>query len=304
MLFELMLLAAGLALLVKGANLLVDSATRVAISAGISITLVGLSVVAVGTSLPELVVGVDSSIRGVSQVALGDIIGANIANICLIMGVCSLIRPIKVSRTVAYGDIPITAVVTFLLLTLALDGGLGWLDGLVLLAANALYFYRLYKNSRRDRADDNRYTPIADNKDLFLLMAGIAMSLAGGKLTVDSAVIIAGELGISPYIIGITLIAIGTTLPELTTSSLASYRDRGDLVLGNCLGSVSVNTLFILGICALIRPIAVVDIHDIVIVLLASILLIPLVLRDFILARLEGIFLIVYYIVYIAYKIL
>ncbi|BAI62224.1 putative K+-dependent Na+/Ca+ exchanger protein [Methanocella paludicola SANAE] len=305
MFIEITLIIIGMALLVKGADILVDNASNIAAGIGIPLVVIGLSVVAFGTSLPELIVGVSASIEDVGQIALGDVIGANIANICLILGACAVLKPIKIERTVAYRDIIITifAVLTFLILSL--DGSLDLWDGVILLTAAAAYFLYVFLRAVGERYGG--YTPIpakASVSQLLMLAIGLTMALVGGKLVVDSAAGIAGSLGISPYIIGVTLVAIGTTLPELTTGVIASIKGQGDFAIGNCLGSVCINYLLIMGICAAIRPIGEIPVSDVFISLITCMLLMPLVLRGFVLARWEGILLLIFYFIYIGIKIL
>ncbi|MCD1293673.1 hypothetical protein CUJ83_01520 [Methanocella sp. CWC-04] len=304
MLLELALLAIGLVLLVKGSDILVDSASDIALSKGISIGVVGLSVVAIGTSLPELVIGIESSLEGYGDVALGNVVGSNIANICLILGICVLIRPIIAAPGAFTEDIPVTMAAGSLLLLLSLDNVLSRADGMVLILATFIYFFWLFKKSSgegllKEKEEKQKIKFIK----YIMIVIGIVLTLAGGKLTVDSAIMISKSLGIQPYLIAITVIAIGTNLPELATGIIASFKNKGDLALGNSLGSICVNTLLIMGICAIINPIIVPDQMDIIFALLSIILLLPLVIRGNILSRWEGIFLLIFYAIYLAYKI-
>ncbi len=310
MIFDILLIIIGIALLVKGSDLLVDSAAGVATRAGVPILFVGLSVVAFGTSFPELVVGVDSSLGGYGGIALGNVIGANILNICIVMGGSALIRRIKVNPSIAHRDIPLTAAAAFLLLLLSLDGVLGLWDGLILLFSFTLYAGYLFRRARSElvknqieEAQKNIDIKGSNIKDLALLAIGIMMAYVGGIVTVDSTVAIATGLGISSYLVALTLIAIGTTLPETVTGIVASFKDKGDLILGNCLGSISFNILLILGICAAIRPIVVTNKLDILVSLGFCLLLIPLLFRDSTLSKREGIILVALYALYVLYKV-
>lgn len=306
MLLELFLLLLGIGFLVKGSDLLVDSTIRIAISMGVSAMVVGMTMVAMGTSLPELVVGVDSAIRGTGQVSLGNVIGANLANICLILGVAAIIRSIKVSPSVAREDIPLTAVFISVLLIMSLDGVLNLIDGCILVTLAAGYFYFVYARSKREGIinGDSQNKNNVETRDLLILITGIILVLSGGVLTVDAAIVLAEEMGISPYLIGVTIVALGTTLPELTTGAIASWKGQGDIALGNSLGSVNVNTLLVLGTASIIKPILVTEQIDIMIVLLSCILLVPMILRGYRLSKWEGSFLILFYAVYIAFKVM
>jgi cation:H+ antiporter len=288
--------------------MLVDSAAGMAAKAGIPLLFVGLSIVAFGTSFPELVVGVDSSVSGLGDIALGNVVGSNIVNICIVIGGAALIRRIKVSPGIAHKDIPLTAAVVLLLLLLSLDGILGLLDGVILLLSCGLFFYYLYQRAKGEEVQNvGEGTPTIGRswkKSLAMIGIGILAAYIGGKLTVDSTVSIATGMGISPYLIAITLIAFGTNLPEIMTSIVASSRDKGDLILGNGLGSISVNTLFIVGVCAVIRPIVVTNMLDIFISLAFCLLLIPLLYRDSTLSKREGTILVLLYAAYVLYKVL
>jgi cation:H+ antiporter len=310
MIIDLLLIIIGITLLVKGSELLVDSAADIAAKAGVSIIVIGLSIVAFGTSFPELVVGVDSSISGLSGIALGNVIGSNIINICIVIGGAALIRRIKVSPEIAHKDIPLTAAIVFLLLILSIDGVLDLLDGMILLLSSILFFYYIFRRAKSEgaqnkgeEAQNTSKAPRNLMKNIVMIVIGLLMAYVGGKITVDSTVSIASGLGISSYLIAITLIAFGTNLPEIMISIVASSKDKGDLILGNGLGSVNVNTLFIIGVCAVIRPIVVTNKLDIFISLAFCLLLIPLLYRDSTLSKREGTILVLSYAAYVLYKV-
>jgi cation:H+ antiporter len=307
MIADLILIVIGLVLLVKGSELLVDSAADIATKAGVSILVVGLSIVALGTSFPELVVGVDSSLSGLGGIALGNVIGSNIVNICIVIGGGALIRRIRVSPEIAHKDIPLTIAIVLLLTILSLDGVLGMVDGSILLFASAVFFYYIYRRAKSEGIQvvggEIQVSGGSRLKNLAMIGVGIVAAYIGGKLTVDSTVAIASGLGISSYLIAITLIAFGTNLPEISTSAIASFKNRGDLILGNGLGSVCVNVLVVIGVCAIIHPIVVTNWTDIVVSLAFCVLLIPLLYRDSTLSKRESVILILLYAIYIIYKI-
>lgn len=302
MLLELIGLIAGLALLVKGADWLVDSASDLAFAAGIPASVVGLTIVAMGTSVPEFVVSVDSSFMGVGQIAIGDVIGANIANLCLIIGIAAVVNPVNISRSIARVDLPVAFGVTLLFLLTSLDGMIGLVDGGLLLLAGLLYMFSIYRRARLDRkavvTDPDRI------KNIAFLCIGIACVITGGKVAVDSTVSLAVAYQISPFLIALTVIALGTAMPELVTSVIASRKGEGDLVLGNCIGSVTVNTFFVLGTSAIVRPLPVSGTLDILLLLGVCILLLPILMTRSQVSHYEGIFLIVVYVLFIGYKVI
>ena len=225
---DLLLLMIGVILLVKGSDELVDSVTRIALRIGISITIISLSIIATGTSLPELVVSVTSSASGYSGLALGNIIGANIANICLIIGVCSMIKRMDVEPSVLNRDIPMTVLVILLLFVLSLDNKLDRMDGSILLLSAILYFYYLFMRARHEKKITSEDPEEPDKKDILKLCIGVLMVLAGGELTVHASINIATDLNISPYLVGLLLVAVGTSLPELTTGIISTLKGYGE----------------------------------------------------------------------------
>jgi len=264
---------------------------------------VGFTLIAAGTSVPELVVDTGAALSGVGELAVGDIVGSNIVNICLVLGVAALIRPIRVHPSIVRLEVPVTIAVSMLFLFVALDGTIGRWDGMLLIAAALIDFFLILRKLKKTRQPAVRLGP-AGLKDAIFMAAGVVAVIIGGKITLDEAVNIATVAGISPYLIGLTVIAIGTSLPELATSITASGRGTGDLVLGNILGSFSFNALVIIGLCALITPLPVLSLLDPSVMALSSILLIPLIMRGYVLDRQEGIMLIAFYLTYLAYKIM
>ncbi|WP_148266524.1 calcium/sodium antiporter [Methanocella arvoryzae] len=302
MLLELIGLLVGIGLLVKGADWLVESARDLAFAAGIPASVIGLTLVAMGTSVPEFVVGIDSALSGVGQIAVGNVIGANISNLCLIIGVAAIVNRIHVSRSIARVDMPFAFGVTLLFLLLSLDGTIGLIDGVIFIGAGILYIYNIYR-----RAGGERKVLVADTdtvKNLVLLAIGIACVILGGKVTVDSAVSLANAFQVSPFLIAVTIIAIGTSMPEMVTALVASRKDEGDLVMGNCIGSVIVNTLFILGAAAIVSPLPIAGVIDILILLGIIVLLLPILVTRSQIGHREGILLVVLYVIFVGYKVI
>jgi len=256
-------LALGLLLLVKGADWLVDGASSIAKHIGISDLTIGLTVVAFGTSMPELVVNILSSVRGANDIAIGNIVGSNIANILLILGISATITKIAVKTSTVWKEIPLAllaSVVLFLMANDALVDGypvseIGRSDGLAFLAFFLIFLWYI-AGMRRDDADDEadgiRSRGVLPSIGFILL--GLALLIGGGKLAVDGAMAIAVALGLSQALIGLTVVAVGTSLPELATSVVAARRGKADIAVGNIVGSNIFNVFWILGVSALITP--------------------------------------------------
>jgi cation:H+ antiporter len=303
MLGELLLLAIGIGLLVKGSDLLVDSAEKLALAAGVPVLIVGFTLVAAGTSVPELVVDTGAALSGVGELAVGDIVGSNIVNICLVLGIASLVRPVRVNPSLAKLEVPATIAVSLLFLLVAFDGTIGRLDGAILIAAALAYFYLILQRLKKTRQPS--VSPgTTTQADAALLILGLITIIVGGKLTLDAAIGIATAAGISPYLVGLLIVAVGTSLPELATSATASRRGSGDLVLGNNLGSFGFNVLVIIGLCSLITPLPVPSLMDPAVMALTTVMLLSLIKGRNVLGRREGIILLAFYVTYIAYKVL
>lgn len=263
-------LAVGLALLVKGADYLIDGASALAQRFRIPSLIIGLTVVAVGTSLPEFVINLLSAIRGSTGIAFGNVVGSNIANTLLILGVAALIYPPKLQHSTVWREIPfslLAALVLFAISNLPPIGlspqgaFLSRADGLVLWSFLIAFIYYLYRSTVQSRADlvDERMEieTLPSNKITLFIIAGIISLYLGGSWTVNGAVAIARGFGISEFLISATVIAFGTSLPELITSTKAAYRKDSDLAVGNVVGSNILNIFFVLGTTALITPVAI-----------------------------------------------
>ncbi len=304
----LLLLAGGLVLLYFGAEALVRGGAALALRLGIAPLIVGLTVVAFGTSAPEMVVSVGAATTGAGGIALGNVIGSNICNIALILGLAALIRPMKVQVQLIRLDIPIMIGASVALVVLLADGVLGRFDGLLLAGAMAVYLWFLIASARRDRnalagamEDTVHANSIPTGRGIMMVVGGLALLVLGGKIFVDGAVTLAESLGVSERIIGLTVIAIGTSLPELATSVVASVKNEGDMSIGNVIGSNIFNILAILGISALVQPLVsdAFSLLDFGMMLGLAICLFPLVQTGFTLNRWEGALLLVSYVVYV-----
>lgn len=263
MLLSIGIVIAGLVLLVKGADWLVEGGSSFARRLGVSELAIGLTVVAFGTSMPELTVNVVSSLQGANDIAIGNIIGSNIANILLILGITAIIRNVDVQTSTVWKEIPMSFLAALLLLVMANDhivdkyplSELSRSDGLAFLAFFIIFLWYTFGLAKSEMINGG-----AEEKEKSILVAGsmfvvgVAMLILGGKLAVDGAVSVALTLGVSQAVIGLTVIAIGTSLPELATSVVAAMKGKSDIAVGNIVGSNIFNVFWILGISAVVRP--------------------------------------------------
>lgn len=261
---ELVLLFAGFVILVKGADFLVNGASSVAKKFNISNLAIGLTVVAFGTSAPELLVNLVSSVKGYNDAAYGNVIGSNIFNLLFILGVSGLIYPLVVQRnTIAY-EVPLSLIaimVLFLLVNDQLIMGspdiLSMVDALILLLCFGVFMLYVYRSMKQttDLSNEGSIKLYITGVSILLIIVGLAMLVGGGNLVVENAVAIAHRYGLSEKLIGLTILAAGTSLPELATSAVAAFKKNTDIAIGNVIGSNIFNIFFILGITGLIKPV-------------------------------------------------
>lgn len=253
----------GFALLLKGAAWLVDGASSLAKKLGISALVVGLTVVAFGTSAPELIVNIFASVRGSADLAIGNVLGSNIFNILVILGISAAIYPLMVQRSTIWKEIPLSLLAAIMVWVLAndafLDGdgafsGLTRIDGIVLLAFFVIFLYYTVSIAKAPEAKGMQVKEFSIPQSLLFILMGLAGLVLGGKWIVDGAVAIATALGASEALIGLTIVAAGTSLPELATSAVAARKKNTDIAVGNIVGSNIFNIFFILGISATINP--------------------------------------------------
>ncbi|HSG49892.1 MAG TPA: calcium/sodium antiporter [Longimicrobiales bacterium] len=304
-------LAAGVGVLFFGAEWLVRGAARLAGSLGISPIVVGLTVVSMGTSAPELVVSLTAALRGNSDLAIGNVMGSNLANIGLILGLTALIRPMQVAARVVNREVPIMLAVTVLLYFLAWDLELGMGDGLILLMVLALYLVFINRVAAEEPKEIlGEYAQFAKSeehirkkitiRDVGLVVVGSGGLVVGGSLIVNSAEFMADAMGIPDMIVGLTVVAIGTSLPELATSLVAAVRNEADIAVGNVVGSNIFNIAAILGTTATVTPIQVapeVLTQELPAVLLLSLVVLPVAWNAFMVRRWEGAILLTGYVV-------
>ena len=266
MIIQFLLLAAGLILILLGANWLVDGSTSIARKTGLSEFVIGLTIVGIGTSAPEMVVSFISSFQGKSDMAIGNVIGSNIFNTFMILGVTALISPLVITRDNLKRDIPLNILVTLLLIGLGMKRtlfGIGSdtisrIDGAVLLVIFAFYLWKSFRTGKEAESGDEEEEAVMYSTGISVVMiaGGLAGLVIGGRLFVNSATSIAQMLHMSEKLIAITIMAAGTSLPELATCIVAARKGRGQLALGNILGSNISNILLILGGAALINPLS------------------------------------------------
>lgn len=299
--------------MVKGADMLVSGASSLAKRLGVSALLIGLTVVAFGTSMPELVVNVFAAIQGTTDIAIGNIIGSNIANIALILGLSALLVPLRVRESTIWKEIPFALLAVLLVAIMARDSALdrtagdllGRGDGLVLLSLLIVFLYYIFGMAKRGRSNLKDLPKMSMRKTILFVIVGILMLVVGGKVVVEGAIGLAAALGMSSRFIGLTVIAIGTSLPELTTSVVAALKKEPDLSVGNIIGSNIINILFVLGISATIRPLpfSTAVFFDTVCCVLITLLLFLFMFigRKHVIDRWQGASLIALYCLYIGY---
>jgi len=259
---NIVLFVAGLILLVKGASWLVEGASSLARRVGMSELAIGLTIVAFGTSMPEMVVNVTSAINGVTDIAIGNIIGSNMANILLILGISAIITPIAIQSSTAWKEIPFAILAAFTLFIMASDStfdpsspsvlGLG--DGLILISFFLIFLWYTFGMQPIEGKGDSSEKPMSIFLSVGILLLGMLALVGGGKLTIDSAVLLARSFGMSEALIGLTLIAVGTSLPELVTSVVAGLKKKSAIAVGNIVGSNIFNIFLVLGVTSTIRP--------------------------------------------------
>jgi cation:H+ antiporter len=316
----LLLFVAGLGLLIGGAEMLVRGASRLACTLGVSPLVVGLTVVALGTSSPELAVGIQSSLVGSSQVALGNVVGSNIINVLLVLGLSATITPLIVAQQLVRLEVPLLIGISVLMLALGLDGAIGQVDGLVLVAGLVAYTVFAVRQSRKEsRPVQEEYAQEFGRKacaslwegllHLALVVGGLALLVIGSRWLVDGATALARVLGLSELIVGLTVVAIGTGMPELVVCVAASTRGERDIAVGNVVGSNIYNILAVLGLTATVArggvavPAAALA-FDIPVMIAVAVACLPVFFLDGRIARWEGVLFLGYYVAYTLYLIL
>ena len=251
---EYILLIIGFVLLVKGADFFVDGASSIAGKLKVPSLIIGLTVVSMGTSLPEAAVSVSASLSGDNGISLGNVIGSNIFNFLMVVGISSIILPIATDSDILKRDMPINIGITAVLCVMLLDGNLSRIDAIIILLLFAAYMFLLIRSALKNRIEAPEQKIMSWAKSIIFAVLGVAAIIGGGQLVVNSAKTIASDLGMGDTLIGLTVVAIGTSLPELVTSIVAARKGDSGIAMGNVVGSNIFNILFILGMAGTIKP--------------------------------------------------
>ena len=277
---NILLLLVGLGLVVLGADWLVNGASSIARRAGISEFVIGLTIVGFGTSCPELVVSLTGAIEGNSDISVGNVVGSNIFNVLFILGLTAMVLPVGMTDKNRRIDIPITIGVTILLVILGITGsmsgpGISRWEGVLMLLVFSAYLFYCFKSDSKDEFSETQQATLSITKSIALTLTGLAGLIFGGDLFVDSATALARQIGVSDKFIAVTILAGGTSLPELATSLVAAIKGKEQLALGNILGSNVFNAMMILGLSSVITPLsfASMTIVDIITLVLSAVLL-------------------------------
>lgn len=262
MFLVILLLVIGLAILIVGGELVVRGSASIAKKLGVRPLVIGLTVVAFGTSAPELVVNIFSAINGTADIAIGNVIGSNISNILLILGICALVRPLKVAIGTVWKEVPLALLSVILVLVLGNDvftDGMSYnllsrTDGFALISFFAIFLYYTFGISKVEEKEEDEISGYSWTVSMILTLLGFVGLVLGGKLLVDNAVILAQLAGMSEALIGLTIVAIGTSLPELVTSVIAVRHGHDDIAIGNIVGSNIFNIFWILGLTSTLLP--------------------------------------------------
>ena len=300
--------------LVAGGEMLVRGASKLAAAMRISPLVIGLTVVAFGTSFPELIVSIRAAFAGSADIALGNVVGSNIFNVLFILGLSALITPLLVSSQLIRQDVPVMVLASIVLLLLSLDTRLGFFDGLLLSSGLVVYTYWCVRQAKRESVVSNEMQASAGPRgaiarNLCLCFVGLVLLGFGSKWLVDGSVAVAGLLGVSQLVIGLTIVAAGTSLPEVVTSILAAWRGERDIAVGNVVGSNLFNILGVLGISSLVSPEGIsVSVEalrfDLPVMIAVAIACMPIFLTGNVISRWEGALFAFYYVGYTSYLVL
>jgi cation:H+ antiporter len=264
MAIQLLLLVAGFVMLVKGADLFVDGASGIAAKFGIPQLVIGLTIVAMGTSAPEAAVSITAAFGGSADITIGNIVGSNILNILIILGISALVYPLAIQKSTLIVDIPVVLLATVVLYLLGFDGNISRIDAVIMLVIFAAYLSYLFIGAKKEAslqkaentdAEENAAKEISLLKASIFTVIGLALIIGGSNFVVNSATAIAKALGLSQRFIGLTIVALGTSLPELFTSVTAALKKNSDIAIGNVVGSNIFNLLFIVGLSGVIIPV-------------------------------------------------
>lgn len=305
-LLQVLLVVVGFVMLVKGADWFVDGAAGIAERFGIPQLVIGLTIVAMGTSAPEAAVSISAAFKGTADITIGNVVGSNILNVLVILGLTSVIVAVAVQKSTVRYEMPFMIGITVLLLIFGITGNqVGRAEGAVLWLFFILYILYLYRMTKNQKAaeEEKKQEKASIGKLFLLVLIGLALVVFGSDVTVDAATALAKIVGLSEKFIGLTIIALGTSLPELVTSVSAARKGKADIAIGNIVGSNIVNILFVVGTTALILPVpfAAGFVVDMVIAIVAAVLLLICVLLRHKLDRMGGAIMLLGYVAYFVY---
>lgn len=297
---QLFILIFGFLLLVKGADFFVDGSSKIAKKFGISELIIGLTIVAMGTSAPETTVSIAAALKGTADISIGNVVGSNILNILIILGISATIRTIKVGKTTIKYEIPFMIAISALLLLLGLDGTIDFKDGIILWLLFIAYLAYLIIMAKKDKQKEEKKFKVILWQVILATLGGLALIIVGSDISVDAASKIARYTGLSERFIGLTIVALGTSLPELITSVTAAFKGNNDIAIGNIVGSNIFNILFVIGTSSLILPITFASTFkiDSLVMIGAALLLFICSLRKQKLDRFSGILMLLSYALY------
>lgn len=314
---EFVWLFVGFALLIKGADVMIEAASKLARSFGIPTMVIGLTVIALGTSMPEAAIGIMSAVNKTNQLTLGDVIGSSVANVALIIGFSAVLRPLTIQPGTISRDIPLSIMVQAVFAVFLLTGqGIDRLESITLMIALVGYLFYMVRSSKPENNESQETFNKSDSgekpvsamrwRSFLITLAGMAGVMGGSKLIVDNAILIAEGFGLSETMIGITVVALGTSLPELVVSIVSVTRKEHGLLVGNIIGSNIFNILFVVGVSGTIYPIASSDTIwiNLALMLTVSVLFLLMAKRSKRISRPEGSFLLVFYVAFLALAVL
>ncbi len=301
-----LLLLVGFVLLIKGADFFVDGSSSIARALKVPSVVIGLTIVAAGTSAPETAVSINAGLAGNSDISLGNIVGSNIFNLLAVIGVSAILCPIVSQKEIIKRDMWWNIAVSVVLFVLILDHGISRIEGVLLLLGMVVYLVVVVRSALKNRTEGDEIKTMSVPKSILAMVLGLAAIVFGGDLVVDNASLIAQAWGMSETLVGLTIVAVGTSLPELVTSVVAAKKGDSGIALGNAVGSCLFNIMFILGIASVLSPIHAVTelIIDAGILIGVSILMLVLALTKKKTSRVEGIICVLCYVAYMVYIII
>ena len=303
---EYIFLLLGLFLLIKGADIFVDGAASVAAKFKVPSLIIGLTVVSFGTSAPEAAISISASLSGSNSISLGNVIGSNFFNLLTVIGSTALVTPLKADNEVIRRDMPVVILATGGLAIIILDGIIMWYEAIILLAALVFYLFAVIKKALASPTEDAERKQYSRFLSALMVAGGLAAVVFGGDMVVDNAKIIAADFGMSETLIGLTVVALGTSLPELVTSLVAAKKGEAGIAVGNAVGSCLFNILFILGITGAVKPIAVESelIADAALLVIATLVVYLFAAKGRRIGRVEGAICVALYAIYTAFIIM